>query len=295
MTAIASLVLLSSCKNESAFIRLCLDSVASQSVLPLLWIIVDDGSTDDTAAIVESYLPRCPYLRLMRRPPTGQRSFGSKDRAINEAYATLKDMAFDYVGILDTDVGLESKDYFRDILAAFAANDRLAITGGVVCEEHRGVFRERAVNVPWSVPGCVQTFRRDCYDLVGGFVPLEHGGSDTLMELELRRRGYVTHTIPHLRVRHHRRTSSANGIMRGLFRLGQLDASFGSHPLFMIAKCLRRTTFPPVLVGAVMIYAGYLAYHLRGYPYRVPAEVTAFLRKEQMSRLLRNSVTGGTR
>jgi glycosyltransferase involved in cell wall biosynthesis len=260
-----------------------------------VWVIVDDGSTDDTAAIVESYLPRCAYIRLIRLPPKKDRSFGSKDRAINQAYATLRDMAFEFVGVLDTDVSLESSDYFKDVLAAFAANDKLAITGGVVCEEKRGVFRERAINVPWSVPGCVQTFRRRCYDIIGGFVPLEHGGSDTLMELELRRRGYVTQTIPHLRVRHHRRTSSANGILRGLFRLGQLDASFGSHPLFMVAKCLRRTTHQPLLVGAVMIYAGYLAYHLRGYPYRVPAEVTAFLRKEQLSRLLRNPATGGTR
>lgn len=284
MSETGRFVLLSSFKNEAEHLGKCLGSIASQSCLPLAWVMVDDGSTDQSTSIVESFLPRCPFIRLIRLPPRSARSFDAKDRAINQAYATIRTLDFDFVGIQDPDTSLESSDYFRDVLTAFSSDQKLAITGGVVCEVRRGRFQERVTNVPWSVPGCVQMFRRRCYDLVGGFVPLECGGSDTLMELEMRRRGYTTRTVPHLRVFHHRPTSSAGGVLRGYFRLGHMDAAFGSHPLFMFLKFLSRLPQRPLLAGAVMIYAGYLAHHLRRRPRQVPAEVTQHLRKEQLRR-----------
>jgi GT2 family glycosyltransferase len=281
----ARYVLLSACKNERDYIALCLESVRRQTVPPHAWVIVDDGSSDDTAAIVESFLPSCPYLQLIRLPAGRPRSFGSKDRAIQLAYERVRHLDFELVGVLDTDVSLEAPDYYARVLDAFAADPRLGIAGGYVYERQGGEWRPRPINTPWSVAGCVQLFRRECFDAIGGFVPLEFGGSDTLTELQLRMQGWETRSLPGLPVHHYRSTSSAGGLLRGYYRLGLLDASFGSHPLFMAVKCLRRIPYRPWGIGAAALLAGYVGYHLRDGRLLIPEPVSRHLRQEQLARL----------
>jgi|SRR5271168_2132939 len=89
---------------------------------------VDDGSTDDTPAILESYRPRMPYLRVVRRANRGRGSV-----AVIEAFyagletVTLED--FDYVCKLDLDL---PRRYFELLLimARMDANPRLGTTSG---------------------------------------------------------------------------------------------------------------------------------------------------------------------
>jgi GT2 family glycosyltransferase len=281
----ARYVLLSACKNESEFIGLCLESIRRQTVPPHAWVIVDDGSTDRTCEIIESYLPACPYLQLIRLPSGRARSFDSKDRAIQLAYERVRDTDFEFVGVLDTDVSLETPDYYARVLQEFQAHPRLAIAGGLVYERQGARWRERPVNRAWSVAGCVQLFRRACFDAIGGFLPLEFGGSDTFAELQLRMHGWETRSLPELRVRHYRPTSTAGGLIRGYYRLGRLDASFGSRPDFMAVKCLRRIRYRPWFIGAAALFAGYAFYHLRGGRLVIPEAVSRHLRKEQGERL----------
>lgn len=280
-----SYVLLSACKDESEYIGLCIESIRRQTIAPLAWVIVDDGSDDDTCAVIESRLEACPYIQLIKLPRGRARCFGSKDRAIQLAYERVKHLDFDFVGVLDTDVSLEAPNYYESVLDRFREQPRLGIAGGAVYERQNGEWRERQVNTPWSVAGCVQLFRRGCFESIGGFVPLEFGGSDTLAELQLRMQGWETRSLPDLPVRHYRPTSSASGLVRGYYRLGLLDASFGSHPLFMLLKCLRRITYRPWFIGAAALYAGYLAYSLRGGRTVIPEPVSRHLREEQMLRV----------
>ena len=60
-------VLITPAHNEAAFIEKTLDSVIAQTRLPERWIIVDDGSMDHTAEIVEEYAKRYPWIELVRR------------------------------------------------------------------------------------------------------------------------------------------------------------------------------------------------------------------------------------
>ena len=76
-------VLITSARNEEAFIKKTLDSVVAQTVLPERWVIVDDGSTDRTAEIVEDYAKRFPWIELVRRSPDRDRNFASKAHAVN--------------------------------------------------------------------------------------------------------------------------------------------------------------------------------------------------------------------
>jgi len=79
-------VLITPAKNEEAFVRKTLDSVVRQTVLPERWVIVDDGSIDRTAEIVESYAMRHPWIELVRRAQDPDRNFASKAHALTPTF-----------------------------------------------------------------------------------------------------------------------------------------------------------------------------------------------------------------
>src|SRR5687767_12861521 len=109
-------VLLSPCRDEAALMRRTLDSVAAQTVPPASWVVIDDGSTDATPAILEEYGRRLPYLRVVRRADRGKRSVGPG--VIEAFYAGLETVdldEFDYLCKLDLDLDLPPR-YFERLM-----------------------------------------------------------------------------------------------------------------------------------------------------------------------------------
>lgn len=279
-------ILLTAAKNEEEYIGKALESVARQTVLPLAWIIVDDGSTDRTAEVIRQFIPRCPFIRLESSSlRSARRSFGSKDKAINAAYALAKTLDFDYVGVQDADIAPERNDYYELIISHFRRRQSLGIAGGSIHERTNGIWRARKGNSADSVAGGIQMFRRTCYEQIGGYTPLDYGGEDWLSQLEAKMAGWETLACQDCAIFHYRPTSSAGGKLRGAFRAGLMDASFGSHPLFEIVKCGRRLTASPWLIGSGLRFTGYLWWRLCRRSSLIAPEKTAFLRKEQLAKL----------
>src|SRR3954470_12312020 len=81
-------LLISPCRDEAQYLRRTLDSVAAQSVPPALWVVVDDGSTDDSPKILAEYAAKYPYIRVIRREDRGRRSVGPG--VIDAFYAGLE-------------------------------------------------------------------------------------------------------------------------------------------------------------------------------------------------------------
>src|ERR1700720_1445066 len=100
-------VLITAARNEEAFIRKTLDSMVAQTLLPEQWVIIDDGSTDRTAEIVEPYTKRHPWIELVGRPRREDRNFASKARAVNAGLERVQSLGFEIVGNLDADVSFE--------------------------------------------------------------------------------------------------------------------------------------------------------------------------------------------
>lgn len=277
-------VLLTAAKNEARYIGATIEAVLRQEVRPSLWVIIDDGSSDDTARIVQEAASRHPFIELTMRGGTEARSFGAKDRAINDAYKRLAARRFEIVAIQDADISPVSVDCYRRMLEAFAADPRLGIAGGWVHELHRGRWHPRRGNSLESVPGGLQIFRRTCYDQIGGYAPLHHGGEDWLAQLDAQIAGWRMLVLADQPIHHHRATSSADGRWRGLFRLGLMDGSFGSHPAFEVLKCARRVSHKPYLMGALLRYLGYLWWSTaKGGPVIGAARVS-YLRRQQAAR-----------
>lgn len=280
-------ILLTAAKNEEQYIGEVIQSVLRQSVLPIAWFIMDDGSTDQTGQIVQSFSEKHPFIHLHTSRKGGVRSFGAQYRAINTAYELARHLDFDYVGMHDADIVPEQNDYYETILRHLDANSKLGVAGGYIYERTKnGVWESRKANSPEAVAGGIQMLRRECFDQIDGYHPLQFGGEDWLAQLDAKMAGWQVNAYPELPVQHYRPTSSADGRWKGLLRLGMMDASFGSHPLFEMFKCARRVLENPLFLSSIIRFSGYVWWNISRKSPLLSAEKVSYLRKEQITKLL---------
>lgn len=279
-------VLITPAHNEAALIGQTIEAVCAQTVLPRRWVIVSDGSTDETDAIVRRYQQHYDFIQLLRREK--QRSghdYTSKVFAIREGIAQLADVDYAFIGMLDADISF-APDYYHDLLEEFAANPRLGLAGGLLWEpDPQGRWQAQSIPYEWSVSGPIQLFRRECYEAIGGYLALPNG-EDAISEVMARMRGWEVRTFPALLVKHHRPTYSAKGsLLQQRYWEGGMDYGNGTHPLFQIARGLKRLGDKPYVLGGLALIAGFYWHWLRRKPILIPDEVRRYLRREQLGRL----------
>jgi len=276
-------VLLTAAYNEEAYIEKTLQSVLSQRLLPRRWVIVSDSSTDRTDQIVQSYAEKHDFIRLLHVTKTAGHSFGAKVVALRKGEELLRGIEYDFIGNLDADITLE-ENYFDELIGHFEAQPQLGLAGGFVCEDDGAGFQSRWFNSVSNVPHAAQLVRRECYEAIGGYAVLNYGGEDWYAQTCAKMRGWRVQSIPQLRIFHHRHTGASSRPVRNAFRLGRLDYSFGSDPLFEIVKCVRKFRDKPLVVAGCVRLFGFAWCSLCGEKRAVPEEFTAFLRKEQRAR-----------
>src|SRR4030042_2582004 len=131
-----SYVLITSARNEEEFIEQTIKSVVSQTVRPIKWVIVSDGSTDGTDDIVKKYVAEHPWIELVRMPERKERHFAGKVHAFNTGYKSVQDLEFDIVGNLDADVSLDDPTYIDFLLEKFSQDPTLGVAGAPFREGH---------------------------------------------------------------------------------------------------------------------------------------------------------------
>src|SRR3954453_16901612 len=122
--------LITPCRDESKFARRTLDSIANQTIQPALWVIVDDGSRDDTPQILEEYARKLPYIRVVRRADRGDRKLGGGViEAFDEGLAPVALSQFPYVCKFDLDPAIPPR-YFEGLMRRMEAEPRLGTCSG---------------------------------------------------------------------------------------------------------------------------------------------------------------------
>src|SRR5216684_232739 len=122
-------VLITPARNEAQFIEMTIQSVVTQTLRPLRWVIVSDGSTDATDELVRHYAGQHTWIELVRRPERKERTFAAKVEAFNAGCERVEDLEFDVIGNLDADVSFDDNEYFEFLIAKFAENPRLGVAG----------------------------------------------------------------------------------------------------------------------------------------------------------------------
>ena len=116
-------VLITAARNEAAFITKTIESVINQTVLPEKWIVVSNGSIDQTDDIVDRYAKKHTFIVLLQIKADERRNFASKTKAIETGYVQLKDIKYDFLGILDADISF-GENYYEYILSQFRNTDK---------------------------------------------------------------------------------------------------------------------------------------------------------------------------
>jgi glycosyltransferase involved in cell wall biosynthesis len=278
-------VLISPCRDEAEYMRRTLDSVVAQSTPPALWVVVDDGSTDATASILEEYCSRVSWLKVIRRPNRGRRSVGPG--VIEAFYAGLDEINladFDYVCKLDLDLDLPPR-YFEALMERMEANPRLGTTSGkpYFTDPLTGKLVPEVCGDENSV-GMTKFYRIQCFREIGGFVrQVMWDGIDCH---RCRLLGWMADSVDDAAVRFlHLRPmgSSQKGIWTGRVRAGYGQYFMGTAPLYQLAVLVYRLPKHPVVVGSIAMFWGYVSSALRGVPRYEDPEFRRFLRKYQMA------------
>jgi poly-beta-1,6-N-acetyl-D-glucosamine synthase len=278
-------VLISPARNEEKNIEKTLKSVVGQTHPPLKWVIVNDGSTDGTGAIVRRYLPTYPWIEFIEVPIRRDRNFAAKVHSFNAGYELVKHLPYEVIGNLDADLSFE-EDYLQFLMQKFADDAFLGVAGTIFKEDSGYSSDIDSFEGHTHVPGGCQLFRRKCFEEIGGYIPIRAGGIDWIAVTTARMRGWKTRSFREKCFFHHRSLGTAErSPFASGFAYGEKDFYLGGHPLWVLLRVMFKMTKRPYVLGGAVFGLGYLAAFLKRTPRAVSPELMQFHRGEQMTKL----------
>lgn len=286
MTNANRYLLISPCRNEADYMRQTLNTVIGQSVLPARWVIVDDGSTDETPRILADYAERHPWIQIVTRHDRGRRIVGpGVIEAFYAGYETINPDDYDYLCKLDLDLSLPPR-YFEILMGRMASNPAIATCSGKAYVEEHGQLIDENHGDETSL-GMTKFYRVSCFKAIGGFVrEVMWDGIDCH---HCRMKGWIacSWNEPDLRFIHLRPMgSSQQSIYTGRMRHGYGQYFMGTGFLFMLASAVNRVGEKPLLLGSLAMLWGWLKSALQGKPRYNNPEFRQFLRNYQTRALL---------
>jgi glycosyltransferase involved in cell wall biosynthesis len=277
-------VLITPSRNEEKFIQKTLDSMVAQTLPPVRWVIVDDGSTDRTGQIADEYARRYPWIEVVHRPGDVDRSFAGKVHAFNAGFERVRALEFDVVGNLDSDLSFEA-DYLEFLMGKFAGDPKLGVAGTPFLEDGYDSARDSFEGQNHVAGGC-QLFRRQCWEDIGGYVPNRAGGIDWIAVTTARMKGWGTRSFLEKRFNHYRSLGTAErGVLAALYSYGEKDYYLGNSPIWEMFRVVYRLAKQPLLLGGLAVLAGYVSAAARRMQRAVSPELMRFHRREQMHKL----------
>jgi biofilm PGA synthesis N-glycosyltransferase PgaC len=279
--------LITPCRDEAEYIEKTLETVAAQTVRPALWVIVDDGSRDDTPRILARWAARHAFIRVVTRTDRGARAVGPG--VIEAFYAGLSHVELDrmdYVCKLDGDLELPPR-YFERVMERMEADPYLGNLSGKLFErrDDGSLWEERTGDE--NAVGPAKFYRVGCFQDIGGFVrEVSWDGIDGHF---CRMRGWIAQSVddPELRIVHLRKMgSSQESLQVGRERWGRGKYFMGSAPYYVLAAAAYRSLEPPYLLGGLRIAYGYTKAALTSHPRFSDAEYRQYLRRFERAQLV---------
>lgn len=254
-------ILVTPSKDEEVNLPKLIQSVAGQTIKPLVWVIVDDGSTDNTPEIIKKAKERYEWIqsiRLQEHPRDLSTHYSyvcnsGFDFAIQ--YSKANDYQYDYIGLLDADIRLE-QDFYSESIEKFKKNPKLGIAGGSISyyDDDKLIREDDRDDLP---PGGIRVWRRECFEETGSGLYLGYS-ADAVSNVLAKLRGWETKSFTELRAVQTRKTGSAEGLWKGYKYHGESAYFRNYHPLFVLIKGLKYTFEKPFYIGIAYLY-GYLS------------------------------------
>lgn len=274
-----SYIIITPARDEEKFLPRLIDSMVQQTVTPDCWIVIDDGSADATARILDHAAERHAWIRPHHLRRDRPRAPGGES-VVMQFMTPATCAQYDFILRLDADLSFEP-NFSESLLAEFARDPKLGIAGPTLYEPEGLEWHE--VPMPsFHTRGAAKMYSRACFAAIGG---LDAGlGWDTLDEARAMMLGFGTRSFRNITARHHRPQGAASG-WKAPLAAGLSAYNVGYSPLFMLARAARQSLLPPFPFGGALLLAGYMKGYLRRDRRTAAPELIKFIRKQQMRRL----------
>jgi biofilm PGA synthesis N-glycosyltransferase PgaC len=279
----AKYVVVTPVRDEGKVLEATIRGIVKQTIHPVEWILVDDGSTDNTLSIINRFASEYPWIRPVQRANRGfRKSGGGVVDAFYDGFNQITYNDWDFIVKFDGDL-VADDDYFQKCFERFKRDDRMGIGGGLLYNIYKG--KERNEFCPaFHVRGATKIYRRDCWNQIGGLWPAP--GWDTIDELKAQMMGWTTESFMEIRLLHQRPTGTAESEWTDGIKSGLARYVIGYHPVYMLASCMSRVLTKPYFTGALALWLGFM----EGYAKRIPQvndpALIKFVRQQQLKRLV---------
>jgi len=249
---------------------------------------VDDGSTDQTPAILAEYEAAYEFIHVVRREDRGGRKVGPG--VVDAFYAGLETIElseFDYLCKLDMDLDLPPR-YFERLMEMMEADPRLGTASGKTyyIDKITGEQVSEKISDEMSI-GASKFYRTECFEQIGGFVrQVMWDGIDCH---RCRMLGWKAGSFdePDLRFEHLRPMgSSQKGVLTGRMRHGYGQYFMGTGIVYLTASAVFRLMHPPRVLGSLAMWWGYVRAWVTREPRYEDPQFRRFLRQCQWRALI---------
>ncbi|AKB35491.1 Glycosyltransferase [Methanosarcina siciliae C2J] len=252
-------VLITPVKDEEKNLPEVIESLISQTVKPVLWLIIDDGSTDNSPKIIHRYVSRYPWIETIRFPPQPRDIIFHVSYVYKSGFDSIlkycdrNKISYSFIASMDADTVLET-EYFEKILSKFELNNNLGIASGGLYHEIDGKLKlsGQAENFP---SGTGRVWSKECFFDTGGF--LLEPSADSISNIKAIMRGWQIYRFNEIRMIEKRLTGSAEGLWKGYKYNGYMAYYLNKNPILILLNVLNYTMKKPHYTGIAFLL-GYI-------------------------------------
>jgi glycosyltransferase involved in cell wall biosynthesis len=313
-------ILVTPCKNEEESLPNLIHSMIVHSIKPVLWVIVDDGSTDGTVEIIAEAEERYGWIKGVYLKEKEDYDVGTHLAVVYNIgfefakdYCSENNINYEYVALIDAD-NIPEKDYFKKLIGEFKNNVKLGIASGnsayVDIEKFRDISGDETEDIFVLYKNCVteiqtgredlpmgsaRMWRRGCFEAMGGGYPIAKA-PDNVANAKAKLRGWDTKRFFDIKVIE-RRGQLKPGLWAGYSQVGESNYYRGFSFQIAVLKALNYSVKSPYYIGIAYLWGYIKAFIyrkerinddeiLKYYRYERPKELKAYY-KEKIKRLLR--------
>ncbi|MBN1974571.1 MAG: glycosyltransferase family 2 protein [Sedimentisphaerales bacterium] len=276
-------VIITPVRDEEEYIEKTIISVIKQTIIPVEWVIVNDGSTDGTGILIDKYAKEYPWIQAIHRQNRGYRKAGGGViEAFYDGYNVLRSQDWNFIVKLDGDLFFDP-NYFEHCFQQFRNNHKLGLGGGIIYNVIDSRLRLEE-NPLFHVRGATKIYKKECWDSIGGLFQLT--GWDTLDEVKANMCGWDTGTFENIPLYQLKPTGAADGMWQNWVKNGYANYISGYHPLFMMLKCVKRILQRPYVIASAGLFFGFISGYMKHIPIVDDKYLIKYIRKQQIRKLL---------
>lgn len=276
------IVIITPTRNEEKYIRTTIECMIKQTVLPIKWVIVNDGSTDKTGIIIQQYIEEFPFIEYVSLEDRGYRHPGKGVvEAFYEGYKKIEAFVFDIVAKFDSDLEFPP-DTLEKICQSFKNDQYLGIVGGAIYEQvnNQGIFKKLYVPEGY-VCGINKFYRKKCFEDIGGLI--FRAGWDGVDNIRANMKGWKTGEVKSLTIHHLKLTGTAHGegLKKACEKYGDISYYMGGYIWYFILRMILRSIEARNPKVGYFMLQGYLNSFMKK-EHREPEEFREFLKRKQL-------------